>query len=66
MKDLHSLSFIHSIHYAGVIYSAFILISTVVFLILASHFNNWIMDKKYGCTLLVWYFVLITFASLYE
>ena len=50
----------------GVTYSAFILISTVVFLILASHFNHWIMDKKFGCTLLVWYFVLITFASLYE
>ena len=47
-------------------YSAFILISTVVFLIGVSHFNNWKMDQRYGVILLVWYFVLITFASLYE
>ena len=51
---------------AGLVYSGFILISTVVFLVAVSHFNNWKMDQKFGTILLVWYFLLITLASLYE
>jgi Ca2+/Na+ antiporter len=51
---------------SGIIYSTFTLFSTVVFLILASHHNGWKMDRKYGIILLIWYFVVMVFASLYE
>ena len=51
---------------SGIIYSTFTLLSTVVFLILASHLNGWKMDRRYGIILLVWYFVVMIFASLYE
>lgn len=50
----------------GILYSTFTLFSTVVFLIGASHVNGWRMDKKFGMILLVWYFVVMVFASLYE
>jgi len=50
----------------GILYSTFTLFSTVVFLIGASHANGWKMDKKYGLILLIWYFVVMLFASLYE
>lgn len=50
----------------GILYSTFTLFSTVVFLILASHANGWKMDRKYGIILLIWYFVVMAFASLYE
>ena len=50
----------------GLIYSTFSLFSTVIFLIVASHINGWKMDKRYGVVLMVWYFVFIVFASLYE
>jgi len=50
----------------GILYSTFTLFSTVVFLILASHANGWKMDRKYGVILLVWYFIVMAFASLYE
>ena len=35
-------------------------------MIVASHINGWKMDKRYGVVLMVWYFVFIVFASLYE
>jgi len=50
----------------GILYSTITLFSTVVFLIFASHINGWKMDKKYGGILLIWYFIVMIFASLYE
>ena len=50
----------------GLLYSGVILVAPVIFLVLLSHHNNWRMDRKFGVTLLVWYFVLIVLASLYE
>jgi len=50
----------------GILYSTLTLFSTVVFLILASHSNGWKMDRKFGIILLIWYFVVMAFASLYE
>ena len=50
----------------GILYSTLTLFTTVVFLIGASHANNWKMDKRYGSILLFWYFVVMAVASLYE
>ena len=38
----------------GLFYSTVSLFSTVVFLIAASHYNGWKLDKKYGIILLFW------------
>lgn len=51
---------------SGLLYSTFSLFSTVVFFILCCHFNSWKLDKKLGIILLIWYFIFMTFASLYE
>ena len=51
---------------SGLVYSTFSLLSTIVFLILASHFNGWKLDRKFGIILLIWYFIFMIFASLYE
>ena len=50
----------------GILYSTLTLLTTVVFLIGAAHSNNWKMDKRLGCILLFWYFVVMAVASLYE
>ncbi|KAB0798826.1 hypothetical protein PPYR_06706 [Photinus pyralis] len=50
----------------GLTYSTLSLLSTVVFLIVATHMNGWKLDRKYGIILMVWYLFFITFASLYE
>ncbi len=50
----------------GLLYSTFSLFSTVVFLIVASHLNGWRLDRKFGIMLLVWYFIFMLIASLYE
>ncbi|XP_040563494.1 probable sodium/potassium/calcium exchanger CG1090 [Lepeophtheirus salmonis] len=50
----------------GLVYSTLSLFSTVVFLIVASHFNGWKLDKKFGVILLIWYFIFMIFASMYE
>ncbi|KAK6622447.1 hypothetical protein RUM44_002258 [Polyplax serrata] len=50
----------------GLSYSTLSLLSTVVFLLVATHMNGWKLDKKYGVILMVWYILFITFASLYE
>jgi len=50
----------------GLVYSTFSLLSTIVFLIMASHFNGWKLDRKFGIILLIWYFIFMIFASLYE
>jgi len=62
---IHPGSEVKVIH-KGILYSTFTLFSTVVFLIMASHANGWKMDRKYGIILLIWYFVVMAFASLYE
>lgn len=50
----------------GLTYSTLSLLSTVVFLIVATHLNGWKLDRKYGIILMIWYLLFITFASLYE
>lgn len=50
----------------GLTYSTVSLLSTVIFLVLATHLNGWKLDRRYGVILMIWYLVFITFASLYE
>lgn len=50
----------------GLTYSTLSLLSTVVFLLVATHLNGWKLDKKYGIILMIWYLIFITFASMYE
>ncbi|KAG7190653.1 hypothetical protein KM043_006735 [Ampulex compressa] len=50
----------------GLTYSTVSLLSTVVFLVLATHLNGWKLDRRYGVILMVWYLIFIVFASLYE
>ncbi|XP_015435126.1 PREDICTED: probable sodium/potassium/calcium exchanger CG1090 [Dufourea novaeangliae] len=50
----------------GLTYSTVSLLSTVVFLVLATHMNGWKLDRRYGVVLMLWYLVFIVFASLYE
>ena len=54
------------VNFSGIIYSTMSLFLTVAFLLWVSHANNWKMDKKYGAVLLVWYFIVMAIASLYE
>lgn len=55
-----------NILFTGLTYSTVSLLSTVVILIFATHWNGWKLDKKFGAVLMIGYFVFITFASLYE
>lgn len=55
-----------SVYSKGLTYSTLSLLSTVVFLIVATHLNGWKLDKKYGIILMIWYLIFITFASMYE
>lgn len=50
----------------GLTYSTVSLLSTVVFLVLATHLNGWKLDRRYGVVLMIWYLIFIMFASLYE
>ncbi|XP_059490722.1 probable sodium/potassium/calcium exchanger CG1090 [Neocloeon triangulifer] len=50
----------------GLTYSTLSLLSTVAFLIIATHMNGWKLDRKYGWILMAWYLFFIIFASLYE
>ena len=50
----------------GLLYTAVILIAPVLFLVLLCHYNCWRMDRKFGLILLLWYFLIIIVASLYE
>ncbi|XP_044271397.1 probable sodium/potassium/calcium exchanger CG1090 isoform X2 [Tribolium madens] len=50
----------------GLTYSTLSLLSTVVFLVAATHLNGWKLDRKYGIILMAWYLIFITFASMYE
>ncbi|XP_076765304.1 putative sodium/potassium/calcium exchanger CG1090 isoform X1 [Xylocopa sonorina] len=50
----------------GLTYSTVSLLSTVIFLVVATHLNGWKLDRRYGMILMLWYLVFITFASLYE
>ncbi|CAG9835651.1 unnamed protein product [Diabrotica balteata] len=50
----------------GLTYSTLSLLSTVVFLVVATHMNGWKLDRRFGVMLMVWYLVFITFASMYE
>ncbi|XP_023701667.1 probable sodium/potassium/calcium exchanger CG1090 isoform X3 [Cryptotermes secundus] len=55
-----------NVYSKGLTYSTLSLLSTVLFLVVATHLNGWKLDKKYGLILMVWYLLFITFASLYE
>ncbi|XP_017793960.1 PREDICTED: LOW QUALITY PROTEIN: probable sodium/potassium/calcium exchanger CG1090 [Habropoda laboriosa] len=50
----------------GLTYSTVSLLSTVIFLVVATHLNGWKLDRRYGVILMLWYLVFIVFASLYE
>ncbi|XP_041370411.1 sodium/potassium/calcium exchanger 3-like [Gigantopelta aegis] len=50
----------------GLIYSSLTLLSTVVFLIVATHVNGWKLDKKFGVILMVVYILYTVLASMYE
>ncbi|XP_050448848.1 probable sodium/potassium/calcium exchanger CG1090 [Cataglyphis hispanica] len=50
----------------GLTYSTISLLSTVIFLVLATHLNGWKLDRRYGVVLMLWYLIFIVFASLYE
>ncbi|XP_020289799.1 probable sodium/potassium/calcium exchanger CG1090 [Pseudomyrmex gracilis] len=50
----------------GLTYSTVSLLSTVIFLVVATHLNGWKLDRQYGLILMVWYLIFIVFASLYE
>ncbi|KAL7301820.1 hypothetical protein TKK_0005428 [Trichogramma kaykai] len=50
----------------GLTYSTISLLSTVIFLVVATHFNGWKLDRQYGIVLMIWYLIFIVFASLYE
>lgn len=48
------------------IYSTVLLLSTVILLITAIHWNGWKLDKKFGTILLLSYIVFMTTAIFYE
>ncbi|XP_056640739.1 probable sodium/potassium/calcium exchanger CG1090 [Diorhabda sublineata] len=50
----------------GLTYSTLSLLSTVIFLVVATHMNGWKLDRKFGIMLMIWYLIFITFASMYE
>lgn len=50
----------------GLTYSTCSLFSTVVFLVVATHYNGWKLDPKYGVMLMVWYLIFMVLACLYE
>lgn len=50
----------------GLVYSTFSLLSTVAFLLIATHMNGWKLDRKYGIILMLWYLIFMAFASMYE
>ncbi|KAJ8920092.1 hypothetical protein NQ315_011747, partial [Exocentrus adspersus] len=50
----------------GLTYSTLSLLSTVVFLVVATHMNGWKLDRRYGIILMIWYLIFIAFASMYE
>ncbi|XP_039291089.1 probable sodium/potassium/calcium exchanger CG1090 isoform X1 [Nilaparvata lugens] len=55
-----------NVYSKGLTYSTLSLLSTVIFLVMATHMNGWKLDKKYGTILMLWYLFFIGFASLYE
>lgn len=55
-----------NVYSKGLVYSTMSLLSTVAFLIVATHLNGWKLDKKLGVVLMLWYLVFIIVASLYE
>lgn len=55
-----------NVYSKGLTYSTLSLLSTVAFLLVATHLNGWKLDKKLGIVLMIWYLVFITIASLYE
>ncbi|XP_064601846.1 probable sodium/potassium/calcium exchanger CG1090 isoform X2 [Liolophura sinensis] len=50
----------------GLTYSSITLLSTVAFLIIATHLNGWKLNKSYGVLLMVVYLLFMVLASLYE
>lgn len=42
------------------------LLSTVVFLLASIHLNGWKLDRRLGIILMIWYFIFVALASMYE
>ncbi len=53
----------YSVKNAGLTYSTLSLLSTIVFLLGATHLNGWKLDRKYGVALLGWYLFFMIIAS---
>lgn len=51
---------------SGLTYSTLSLLSTVAFLLIATHYNKWQLNKTYGVVLMLWYLLFMILASLYE
>ena len=47
-------------------YSSLMLLSTVAFLLIATHVNGWRLTKKYGVLLLIVYVLYTVLACIYE
>ncbi|KAL3183196.1 hypothetical protein MRX96_006959 [Rhipicephalus microplus] len=56
----------HIHDFAGLAYSTACLLSTIVFLLVLTHFNKWRMNKIYGAILMGWYLAFMVIASLHE
>ncbi|KAK2193570.1 hypothetical protein NP493_11g01006 [Ridgeia piscesae] len=54
------------VYSSGLTYSSLTLLSTVVFLLVATHVNGWRLTKKYGVVLLIVYILFNCVSSLYE
>lgn len=50
----------------GLLYSTLTLLLTVVFLLVATHFNGWKLTKRYGLLLMLVYLIFNVLTSLYE
>ena len=51
---------------SGLVYCALTLLTTVLFLVIATHVNKWRLTKPYGVVLLLVYVLFNVLASLYE
>ncbi|XP_023932130.1 probable sodium/potassium/calcium exchanger CG1090 [Lingula anatina] len=62
---MHGLESIE-VYSEGLTYSSLTLLSTVMFLLVATHLNGWKLDRKFGIVLMLVYVLFMVLASLYE
>ncbi|XP_064629982.1 sodium/potassium/calcium exchanger 3-like isoform X2 [Lineus longissimus] len=54
------------VYSAGLIYASVTLLSTVVFLLIATHLNRWRLTKPYGVVLMFMYIIITAVSCLFE